>query len=464
MTTAPKPIATTRVVDDERNPRLLRRKVQLEVLRGPDAGKRVVQSGEETNIGTLPTNELTLTDSSVSRYHLRITAGVRGFVITDLDSTNGTFISGLRVREVTLGGPAELNLGDTVLRVTPLSDEVEVPLHQSDRLGAMLGRSPQMRALFAQVPPMGSSEATILIEGETGTGKELLAEELHRASPQRDGPFVIVDCGSLPDNLVESELFGHTRGSFTGAVGERAGAFEVADGGTLFLDEIGEMTAAAQPRLLRVLERRQVKRVGSDRYRPVNVRIIAATNRDLRLAVNEGTFRSDLFYRLSVLRLRLPPLRERPEDIELLARHFLEHFSRALAPGRPVPPIGGETLQRLVGHRWAGNVRELRNFMQRVALLALGTGIGAADVASDLDATGGNLPEAKTAQVSEADTVPTDLPYKEAKARWIDRFEQTYVTTLLERCDNNVAAAAREAGVDRTYLFRLIRKYDLRTS
>ena len=473
-----RPSTTTRVVDDAINPRLLRRKVALEVLAGPDAGKRVEASGEEINIGTLPSNDLVLDDASVSRYHLRITAGVRGFVITDLDSTNGTWISGLRVREVTAAGEVELRLGDSSLRLTPLREEVEVPLSQGDRLGSMLGRSPQMRALFAQIGAVGGSDATVLIEGETGTGKELLAEEIHRASARKDKPFIIVDCGALPDNLVESELFGHTRGAFTGASGERAGAFEVAHGGTLFLDEIGEMSPAAQPRLLRVLERRQVKRVGSDRYRDVNVRIVAATNRDLRLAVNEGTFRSDLFYRLSVLRLRLPPLRERPEDVELLARHFLEHFAQNLAPGRPTPPIGPETLQRLVGYRWAGNVRELRNFMQRVALMAHGSGLAAVSQLpmEDRPAAPPTKPSAAappplpldaplvapTNAPATATSIATELPYKEAKARWIDEFETTYVRTLLERCDQNVAAAAREAGVDRTYLFRLIRKYNLR--
>ncbi|PID39066.1 MAG: hypothetical protein CSA65_07275 [Proteobacteria bacterium] len=472
MSTA-RPIATTRVVDDADNPRLLRRKIRLEVLRGPDTGKSVEASSEEISIGTLPTNEFVLADPSVSRYHLRVTASVRGFVITDLDSTNGTWISGLRVREVTAAGAVEARLGDTAIRISPLPDEVEVPLSQGDRLGSMLGRSPQMRALFAQIEAVGRADATVLIEGETGTGKELLAEEIHRASARKDKPFIIVDCGALPDNLIESELFGHTRGAFTGASGERAGAFEVAHGGTLFLDEIGEMTPAAQPRLLRVLERRQVKRVGSDRYREVDVRIVAATNRDLRLAVNEGTFRPDLFYRLSVLRLRLPPLRERPEDVELLARHFLEHFAQRLAPGKPTPPIGPETLQRLVGYRWAGNVRELRNFMQRVALMAHGAGLGPAaslpiegdlPQTSKLNASPPPLPPdaARPRDAPGGASVAVDLPYKEAKAQWIDSFETTYVKTLLNRCDQNVAAAAREAGVDRTYLFRLIRKYNLR--
>lgn len=299
-------MATTRVVDDPNNPRLLRRKVLLEVVSGIDKGKRITTSKDEINIGTLPSNDLALQDAAVSRYHLRIATGVRGLTITDLDSTNGSFIGTLRVRDVEVQQTTEIQLGDTTLRLTPLDDEVEIPLYPTERFGQMVGRSPQIRTLFAQIEPISASNATVLIEGDTGTGKELLAEEIHRRSPRSAAPFIVVDCGALPDNLVESELFGHVRGAFTGAAGDRAGAFELAHGGTLFLDEIGEMAALAQPRLLRVLEGRQVKRVGSDRYRDVDVRIIAATNRDLRLAVNEGTFRADLYYRLSVMRLRIP--------------------------------------------------------------------------------------------------------------------------------------------------------------
>jgi len=453
-------MTTTRVVQDSKSPTLLRRKLQLEVVRGADAGRTVVCEGEEINIGKLPSNNLALNDSSVSRYHMRIAPGRHGFVITDLDSTNGTFISGLRIREVAVDGPIDIDLGDSLVRVTPLDDQVEVPLHPSDRLGPLVGRSPQMRALFAQVVALAQSNATVLIDGDTGTGKELLAEEIHKRSLRKDAPFIIVDCGSLPDNLVESELFGHVRGAFTGAAADRAGAFELAHGGTLFLDEIGEMTASAQPRLLRVLESRQVKRVGSDRYRQVDVRIIAATNRDLRLSVNEGAFRSDLYFRLSVVRLHLPSLRERPEDIEPLARHFLEQFSHQVSPSEPEPKIGAETMQRLVSHRWPGNIRELRNFMQRVAVMAHS---GMRNPPLPDAATMAHHPK----QTPDGNVVPavpldTHLPYKESKARWIDHFETTYVSGLLERNDGNVAAAAREAGVDRTYLFRLIRKYGLR--
>ena len=442
----------TRVVDDLTNPRLLRRKLRLEVLRGPDSGRAETFGLEEITVGSLPGSDLALTDSSVSRYHLRIAASRRGFVITDLDSTNGTFIGSLRVGEVVAAEAVILRLGDSELRLTPLTDEQEVPLHSSDRLGSMVGRSPRMRALFAQVQPVAASSATVLLSGETGTGKELLAEQIHNASPRRDRPFVVVDCAAIPDTLLESELFGHRRGSFTGATSERTGAMELANSGTLFLDEVGELTPAAQPRLLRALENRQIKPVGADRHISLDVRIIAATNRDLRLAVNKGTFRADLFYRLSVVRLQLPPLRDRPEDIELLAGLFMEQLWQQSSPTSPPPPLAAETIQRLVNHSWPGNVRELRNFMERVAVLAQ----GASGIQPELDPPPAGAGDGVTA------VIHGELPYKEAKMKWIDRFEVAYITGLLRRSDGNVAAAARQAGVDRTYLFRLIRKYGIK--
>ena len=445
-------IPTTRVVDDLKHPKLLRRKVRLEVLSGPDAGRVETLGREEINVGTQQSNDLALADSSVSRYHLRIAAGARGFVITDLDSTNGTYIGSLRIREVTISNPVELRMGDSLLRFTPLEDELEVPLHASERFGGMLGRSAQMRALFAQVPSIAAADATVLIEGETGTGKELLAEEIHKTSTRRDHPFIVVDCGAIPEQLIESELFGHVKGSFTSAASDRTGAFELAHGGTLFLDEVGELSLASQPKLLRALESRQVKPVGASRYRPANARIIAATNRDLRLGVNEGTFRPDLFYRLSVVRLRLPPLRERPEDIELLATMFIAEFSQRMAPGKPAPPLSRETMQRLVSHRWPGNIRELRNFIERVAIMAR----SGAPAQPEFDP-----PASGEGEGASSVSACVDLPYKEAKMKWIDQFEVAYVGELLQRNKGNVAAAARQAGVDRTYIFRLMRKYGI---
>jgi transcriptional regulator with GAF, ATPase, and Fis domain len=339
-----------------------------------------------------------------------------------------------------------------VLRFSPLDEEVEVPLYRLERCGAMVGRSPQMRALFMQLASIATSDATVLIEGETGTGKELLAEEIHKASTRKDQPFIVLDCSAIPEHLIESELFGHIRGSFTSAVADRSGAFELAHGGTLFLDEIGELSLASQPKLLRALESRQIKPVGASRYRPVNVRIVAATNRDLRLAVNEGTFRPDLFYRLSVIRLHLPPLRERPEDIELLANMFMTEFWQRMASGTTPPPLNRETIQRLVNHRWPGNIRELRNFLERVAIMTR----SGAPLSAEFDP-----PAQSAAPTSMNGEFYADLPYKEAKLKWMDQFETAYLSELLQRHKGNVAAAARQAGVDRTYIFRLMRKYGI---
>ncbi len=448
-------ISTTRVVEDLKHPRLLRRKVRLEVIKGPDQGKDETHARDEINIGSLPSNDLILTDSAVSRVHLRIAAGATGFVLTDLESTNGTFIHGIRIREVTVAHAVDVQLGDSLVRFTPLEGEIEVPLHPSDRCGSLIGQSPQMRALFVQLLAIAATDSTVLIEGETGTGKELLAEEIHKSSPRKDHSFIIVDCGTIPENLVESELFGHMRGAYTGATADRAGVFELARGGSIFLDEISGLSPASQPKLLRALESREIKPVGSSRYRPINVRIIAAANRDLRLAVNEGTFRPDLFYRLSVVRFHLPPLRDRPEDIEPLARLFMNNCWQRLAPGTAPPPLSRETVQRLVSHRWPGNIRELRNFIERVAIMAH-SGQAAAP---DLDPL--SQEESRSEESICDAALYVDQPYKDAKMKWIDRFEVAYVTEILHRNKGNVAAAARQASVDRTYLFRLMRKYGI---
>jgi two-component system, NtrC family, response regulator GlrR len=368
-------------------------------------------------------------------------------LLSDLDSTNGTLLGAVGVRQVILGeGPVELRLADTVLRIAPLGEEEEIPLERGDRFGSVLGKSAAMRELFHKLARASAQDVTILLEGETGTGKELLAREIHQHSPRRDRPFVIIDCGAIPATLIESELFGHARGAFTGAAGERAGAFEEAHRGTIFLDEIGELDLGMQPRLLRALESGQVKRLGEAAHRKVDVRIIAATHRDLERAVNHAIFRADLFYRLAVVRLRVPPLRERPEDIEPLAQHLLAEASRRFGLDGP-PPLSPAALQQIVTHRWPGNVRELRNFCERLVALS------------------GDR-EAPPAAPPSRDAVGRERRplLQEAKAEWVARFDVQYLTRLLERCQGNVAEAARRSGIDRVHLFRLIKKYGLRQS
>jgi transcriptional regulator with GAF, ATPase, and Fis domain len=297
-----------------------------------------------------------------------------------------------------------------------------------------------MRELYACLARVAESDAPVLLLGETGTGKELAARAIHAASRRAAQPFVIVDCAALSASLVEGELFGHARGAFTGAMVARAGSFEAADGGTIFLDEIGELPLAMQPKLLRALESRTIKRLGESEHRSIDVRLIAATHRDLGRLVNSGAFREDLYFRLAVLPLVLPALRARPSDIPVLYRHFL-------ASRQPREPVSEQTLMEMP---WLGNVRELRNFVERVC--AIGAS-GPIPLSGPLTAP----PEAP----GSASPISFQQPFKEFRERWIDHGEREYVRRLLERHGRNVAAAAEAAGLDRTYVYRLIRKHDL---
>src|SRR6478752_530385 len=340
-------------------------KVRLKVLKGPDKGMTVTLVEDEILIGGADSAQLRLTDPTVSRNHCVIRMTAKGPLLRDLASTNGSRIDGVEVREAYVPRGATLELGHTQVRFDPLDESVELPLADSERFGRLWGRSTPMRRLFALAGRVAASDVTVLIEGETGTGKDALAEAIHQASPRTAGPLIVVDCGAIPPNLFESELFGHERGAFTGADRARAGAFEEADGGTLFLDEIGELPLPLQPKLLRVLEARELRRIGAAQPRKIDVRVIAATNRDLREEVNRGTFRQDLYFRLEVMRLRVPPLRERPDDIPVLVEHF-----RSLAkPGAAAPPFSEETMRSFVAHPWPGNVRELRNAVERLTVL-----------------------------------------------------------------------------------------------
>jgi transcriptional regulator with GAF, ATPase, and Fis domain len=316
------------------------------------------------------------------------------------------------------------------------SNPAPIELWPESRFGGLIGGSVPMRELFAQMARVARTDAPVLILGETGTGKELAARAIHDASPRTAGPFVIVDCAALADNLIEGELFGHTRGAFTGAVAARAGSFEAASGGTIFLDEIGELPLAVQPKLLRALESQTVKRLGENEHRKVDVRLVAATHRDLRTMVNAGAFREDLYFRIAVLPLVLPPLRARPADVGALFRHFLN--------GRPpIVPISDSELGQMP---WLGNVRELRNFAERAA-------IGAKE-ARPFD------PAAPAPAPAET-PVAFEQPFKEFRERWLEHGEREYLRRLLDRAERNVAGAAEQAGLDRTYVYRLIRKHGL---
>ena len=267
-----------------------------------------------------------LSDPTVSRRHLSVEPGDDGVIVRDLGSTNGSFVQGARFQELTLGFGAEVTIGHTILKYVPDEEALDPTPTDEEAFGSLVGRDPKLRKLFRLLGDVANTEATVLLEGETGTGKELLAEEIHRHSARRDGPFVVFDCGAVPSELIESALFGHVRGAFTGAISDRRGAFAEADGGTMFLDEIGELSPEVQPVLLRALDKRAIRPVGGASYEKVSVRVVAATNRNLRNEMTAKHFREDLYYRLAVVRVSVPALRQRLDDIPLLAEHFVRQF------------------------------------------------------------------------------------------------------------------------------------------
>jgi transcriptional regulator with PAS, ATPase and Fis domain len=418
---------------------------QLVVIEGPDAGRAQV-IGRGLIVGSDRSAGLVLSDERVSHQHLEIVPDGAGWLVRDLDSTNGTHYEGSRIKEARVATGATLKVGHTFLRIQAAPEPLEVQPSQSRRLGELVAESLAMREVFAVLELAAQSEATVLLEGETGTGKELAARAIHDASPRRRGPFVAIDCGALPESLLESELFGHVRGAFTGASQGRAGAFARAAGGTIFLDELGAVTPAVQARLLRVVEERRVRPVGSDAEKELDVRIVAASRHGLEARVAEGAFRPDLYYRLSVVRVILPPLRARREDIAPIVAALLERRGFDDDPAR----IEGPNLEALMAHGWPGNVRELRNVVERALAL------------SPLARTFGELRLAVTPRAAEeALAVRADLPYAEAKQALLDAFERAYVGDVLQRAGGNLSAASRLSGVDRKHLRALLKKHGL---
>jgi DNA-binding NtrC family response regulator len=414
-------------------------RLRVAVEAGADTGAMCApDDGASLAIGTSEDNALVLTDPAVSRYHLELRRTATGVQVVDLGSRNGTFVGGIRIERAVVPAGTRLRIGDTTVVVDDAGSSVAPPQQEVPR-GDLVGESDAIREVARLVHKLARVDSSVLIHGETGVGKEVVARSLHEASPRRSAEMVVVDCGSLPATLIASILFGHEKGAFTGADQRRIGAFERAAGGTVFLDEIGELPLEVQPSLLGVLERRSFTRVGGTQQISADVRVLAATHRDLRAEVNAGKFRADLYYRLAVAKITVPPLRDRPEDIEPLVMHFVQRLTGVAELG----PLAS-AMPALKAHPWSGNVRELRNVVE------------AAIVMGELDLGGEKLS-------TIAPVVKGELAsYRDARATALAAFEVEYLKDLIARTDGNASEAARVARMDRPYLLTLLRKHGLR--
>ena len=436
------PTPKTVTVVDPSSPAVQR--FRLRGLNGELAGKTFDSSSDRLQLGSHPLNQIEIRDPTISRFHCEVFVGPDGRVwVKDLGSRNGTRVNGIRIHEAELAEGAVLQLSQLQLAFEPLAERNALQVAAGDSFGSLVGASVPIRTAFALLEKAAASEVTVLLTGESGTGKSQAAEMVHARSARAGKPLRIVDCAAVPASLLDSELFGHEKGAFTGASERRLGVFEEADGGTVFMDEIGDLPADLQPKLLRVLEARQVRRVGSNRHVPVNVRLIAATNRDLRAEVNAGRFRADLYFRLAVLPIHLPSLRERPGDIPLIAKQLLKRLQVDAATRRAL--LEPAFLARLGVAPWPGNVRELRNHLERCAALQQVL-----------------HPPENEPSPARLDVPDPSIPFSEARKRLLDTFERNYVLALLERHGGNVSAAAASAQVDRVHLHRLIRRHRLK--
>src|SRR5215468_9318730 len=424
------------------------RRFRLRVVDGPGAGQTFESTGERTSIGSHPLNDVLLDERTVSRFHCELVVDDKGVWAKDLGSRNGTILDGVLVKEAAVRNGSLLGLGRVGLRFELSGEKTKLQLSEHPRFGSLVGSSVAARMSFALMERAAASDVTVLLEGETGTGKSQAAESIHRQSSRRDHSFLVVDCGALPPNLLESELFGHEKGAFTGALTRRVGVFEEARGGTVFLDEIGEVPLELQPKLLRVLEAREIKRLGTNTQTPVDVRIICATNRDLRGEVNAGRFRSDLYFRLAVVKIPLPPLRQRSEDIPLIVDKLLSGLGTdGRVKASLMEPGFIAQLQRTV---WPGNIRELRNHLERCVVLQETLLPGQGDEGAPPSKSEGGL------------MIDARLPYPEARRRALDSFEREYVEKLLQLHGGKVSQAAASADIDRVHLYRLIKRHRVR--
>ena len=438
---------------DGRPTELHLRKCKFLIERGGRMRERIFDQSLIT-LGAIDDNDMVLNEETVSRYHGKVVQEEDGYVLVDLGSTNGTFINGVRIREAYLKSGCTMQLGKMEIKFFYADEKLPIVPSQKSALGKLIGNNVKMREIYGIIEKIAPSGATVVVEGETGTGKEVVSQTIHDLSPRAKGPMMVFDCGAVPQNLIESELFGHEKGSFTGAIMTRQGIFEMAHGGTLLLDELGELNLDLQPKLLRALEHREIRRVGSSKSIRVDVRVIAATNRNLEEEVRVGRFRQDLFYRLSVVRVRVPPLRDRPEDIPLLAVHFLKThaFNRDSRNNLKVQGISQEALDLMSSYLWPGNVRELLNVIERAVSFSDGPQIEVVDLPETLQHSVQNVTDGS--QSAEA-------TFKEAKERWVSSFERDYILKLLSRNGGNISHAARESSIDRKYFRKLMRKHGI---
>jgi DNA-binding NtrC family response regulator len=437
--------ATALSVLDGRAPPRSHRVFTVRVVSGPDVGKTFRVDPAETGrilLGQGPACTVKLEDGTVSRRHAAFDWQSGALRLYDLGSTNGTFVNGVRVFDAEITGGETVRVGDTLLRLEP-GDEIATASSTQTRFGALLGASEEMQRLYPMMERIAASDIPVVIEGETGTGKEVLAESLHELGRRAAGPFIVFDCTTVAPSMTEATLFGHERGAFTGALLSMPGLFEQAHEGTLFIDEIGDLDVSLQAKLLRAIERSEVRRIGGRSWMRVDVRVIAATRRDLDREVQAGRFRDDLFFRLAVARIELPPLRRRKRDIALLGAHFWQSMGGAPAA------LTGDMLRRLEDYEWPGNVRELRNVIaQRIAL---------GDLA---EPEGSRAPGSKPSDALSVDPIQQiierNLPFPIARDKVVEIFEERYVSHFLERNGGNVTHAARAAGIGRRY-FQTIR-------
>ncbi len=423
----------------------------------------------KVTLGAMEDNDLVLDDDQVSRYHAEIHQEGEDYLIRDLLSTQGTWVNKVRVKDAWLKSGTTIRVGGTTLKFSVVAEKVDATPSQHETLGSLVGRTEVMRQVMGVIEKVAPTGATVVLEGETGTGKEVVARTIHQLSMRQGHPFIVFDCGAVAQNLIESELFGHEKGSFTGALASRQGLFEMAHGGTIFLDEIGELALDLQPKLLRALEQREIRRVGGNRSVKIDVRVVAATNRDLAQEVKAGRFREDLFYRLGVVRMKLPALRERRDDVPLLAQHMLRVGTfNTVGEAQRVKGLSYEAREALKAYDWPGNVRELGNVVERACSFAEGDLIQVEDLPDHI--VGANVPRSRRheAQATEplrgapsGPALHTDLTFKEAKELWVATFEKEYLAAVLLRHSGNLSQAAREADVDRKHFRRLARKYNL---